>query len=148
MMDHGEGDRGWDVFSLEYDARVPLDTVFTASVMKMYLKIFNFLWKLKRVDHSLTGVWKTMKPNCIVSSPFYKEVTSIVARFVSVLEMPSSFNETNHFVTNFQDYIMFEVPEVSARFGRNGCSKDLDDLLMGHDNYLTSIVEKSLQGKE
>ncbi|XP_020398788.1 coatomer subunit beta'-1 [Zea mays] len=28
----------------QYDARVPLDTVFTASVMKMYLKVFNFLW--------------------------------------------------------------------------------------------------------
>ena len=64
----------------QYDARVPLDTVFTASVMKMYLKVFNFLWKLKRVDHSLTGVWKTMKPNCIVSSPFYKEGTSIRRR--------------------------------------------------------------------
>jgi gamma-tubulin complex component 3 len=80
MMDHGDGDRGWDVFSLEYDARVPLDTVFTASVMKMYLKVFNFLWKLKHVYHSLTGVWKTMKPNCIVSSPFYKEGTSIRRR--------------------------------------------------------------------
>ena len=95
-MDHGDGDRGWDVFSLEYDARVPLDTVFTASVMKMYLKVFNFLWKLKRVDHSLTGVWKVMEPNCIVSSPFYMEGTSIRAQFVSVL-----FNEMNHFVTNF-----------------------------------------------
>ncbi|KAE8674282.1 Gamma-tubulin complex component 3 [Hibiscus syriacus] len=33
MMPHGIGDCGWDVFSLEYDARVPLDTVFTESVM-------------------------------------------------------------------------------------------------------------------
>ncbi|KAJ1396056.1 Gamma-tubulin complex component protein [Sesbania bispinosa] len=33
MMPHESGDRGWDVFSLEYDARVPLDTVFTESVM-------------------------------------------------------------------------------------------------------------------
>ncbi|EMS57943.1 Gamma-tubulin complex component 3-like protein [Triticum urartu] len=150
MMDHGDGDRGWDVFSLEYDARVPLDTVFTASVMKMYLKIFNFLWKLKRVDHSLTGVWKTMKPNCIVSSPFYKEGTSIRAQFVSVLrKCQVLFNEMNHFVTNFQYYIMFEVLEVSwARFSEEmDAAKDLDDLLMGHDKYLTSIVEKSLLGE-
>jgi gamma-tubulin complex component 3 len=63
MMDHGEGACGWDVFYLEYDARVPLDTVF----MKMYLKVFNFLWKLKHVDHFLIGVWKAMKSNCIVS---------------------------------------------------------------------------------
>ncbi|KAF7078034.1 hypothetical protein CFC21_082512 [Triticum aestivum] len=150
MMDHGDGDRGWDVFSLEYDARVPLDTVFTASVMKMYLKIFNFLWKLKHVDHSLTGVWKTMKPNCIVSSPFYKEGTNIRAQFVSVLrKCQVLFNEMNHFVTNFQYYIMFEVLEVSwARFSEEmDAAKDLDDLLMGHDKYLTSIVEKSLLGE-
>uniref|UniRef100_M8BJJ5 Gamma-tubulin complex component n=1 Tax=Aegilops tauschii TaxID=37682 RepID=M8BJJ5_AEGTA len=150
MMDHGDGDVGWDVFSLEYDARVPLDTVFTASVMKMYLKIFNFLWKLKRVDHSLTGVWKTMKPNCILSSPFYKEGTSIRAQFVSVLrKCQVLFNEMNHFVTNFQYYIMFEVLEVSwARFSEEmDAAKDLDDLLMGHDKYLTSIVEKSLLGE-
>ncbi|EEC84667.1 hypothetical protein OsI_31569 [Oryza sativa Indica Group] len=95
MMDHGDGDRGWDVFSLEYDARVPLDTVFTASVMKRYLKIFNFLWKLKRY------------------------------------------------------YIMFEVLEVSwARFSEEmDSAKDLDDLLLAHDKYLTSIVEKSLLGE-
>ncbi|XP_057984130.1 gamma-tubulin complex component 3 isoform X2 [Malania oleifera] len=33
MMPHGTGDRGWDIFSLEYDARVPLNTVFTETVM-------------------------------------------------------------------------------------------------------------------
>ncbi|PUZ70920.1 hypothetical protein GQ55_2G274200 [Panicum hallii var. hallii] len=150
MMDHGDGDRGWDVFSLEYDARVPLDTVFTASVMKMYLKVFNFLWKLKRVDHSLTGVWKTMKPNCIVSSPFYKEGTSIRAQFVSVLrKCQVLFNEMNHFVTNFQYYIMFEVLEVSwARFSDEmDAAKDLDDLLLAHDKYLNSILEKALLGE-
>ena len=43
MMPHENVDRGWDVFSLEYDARVPLDTVFTESVMARYLRIFNFL---------------------------------------------------------------------------------------------------------
>ncbi|GJN33848.1 hypothetical protein PR202_gb22474 [Eleusine coracana subsp. coracana] len=150
MMDHGDGDHGWDVFSLEYDARVPLDTVFTASVMKMYLKVFNFLWKLKRVDHSLTGVWKTMKPSCIVSSPFYKEGTNIRTQFVSVLrKCQVLFNEMNHFVTNFQYYIMFEVLEVSwARFSDEmDAAKDLDDLLMAHDKYLTSILEKSLLGE-
>jgi gamma-tubulin complex component 3 len=55
----------------------------------------------------------------------------------------------NHFVTNFQYYIMFEVLEISwARFSEEmDAAKDLDDLLMGHDKYLTSIVEKSLLGE-
>jgi gamma-tubulin complex component 3 len=73
-----------------------------------------------------------MKPNCIVSSPFYKEGTSIRAQFVSVLrKCQVLFNEMNHFVTNFQYYIMFEVLEVSwARFSDEmDAAKDLDDLL-------------------
>nr|CAD1826168.1 unnamed protein product [Ananas comosus var. bracteatus] len=149
MMDHGDGDRGWDVFSLEYDARVPLDTVFTASVMKRYLKIFNFLWKLKRVEHALTGLWKTMKPNRIISCAFAKE-GSIKVQFVSVLrKCQVLWNEMNHFVTNFEYYIMFEVLEVSwAHFSEEmDAAKDLDDLLTAHDKYLNSIAEKSLLGE-
>jgi len=77
MIDHGDGACGWDIFSLEYDARVPLDTVF----MKMYLKVFNFLWKLKRVDHFLIGVWKAI--NSIVSFLHFtrKEQTSELSLF-------------------------------------------------------------------
>ncbi|KAM3690337.1 hypothetical protein ACB098_09G117000 [Castanea mollissima] len=123
MMPHGTGDRGWDVFSLEYDARVPLDTVFTESVMARYLKIFNFLWKLRRVEHGLIGAWKTMKPNCITSHSFTK--------------LQQAY------------YIMFEVLEVSwSNFlSEMEVAKDLDDLLAAHEKYLHSIVEKSLLGE-
>lgn len=37
MMPHNIGDRGWDVFSLEYDARMPLNTLFTEPVMTKYI---------------------------------------------------------------------------------------------------------------
>ncbi|KAL0908363.1 hypothetical protein M5K25_022853 [Dendrobium thyrsiflorum] len=150
MMDHGDGDRGWDVFSLEYDARVPLDTVFTALNMKRYLKIFNFLWKLRRVEHALTGLWKTMKPNYINSCIFTDESFGVKLQFVSVLRRCQVlWNEMNHFVTNFQYYIMFEVLEISWVHFSEGMdsSKDLDDLLAAHDKYLNSIVEKSLLGE-
>ncbi|KAG6504408.1 gamma-tubulin complex component 3-like isoform X1 [Zingiber officinale] len=150
MMEHSDGDRGWDVFSLEYDARVPLDTVFTAIVMKKYLKIFNFLWKLRRVEHALLGVWKMMKPNSIISCIFTKEGASVKTQFVSILRRCQVlWNEMNHFVTNFQYYIMFEVLEVSwAHFSEEmDAARDLDDLLAAHDKYLNSIVEKSLLGE-
>jgi gamma-tubulin complex component 3 len=44
---------------------------------------------------------------------------------------------------------MFEVLEVSwARFSDEmDAAKDLDDLLMAHDKYLNSILEKSLLGE-
>ena len=55
----------------------------------------------------------------------------------------------NHFVINFQYYIMFEVwrfrgPVFSDEMD---AAKDLDDLLLAHDKYLNSILEKALLGK-
>ncbi|PON56322.1 Gamma-tubulin complex component protein [Trema orientale] len=150
MMPHGSGDRGWDVFSLEYDARVPLDTVFTESVMAKYLRIFNFLWKLRRVEHALIGAWKTMKPNCITSHSFNKLQHAVKLQLLSTLRRCQVlWDEMNHFVSNLQYYIMFEVLEVSWSTLSNEMevAKDLDDLLAAHEKYLNSIVEKSLLGE-
>jgi len=97
----------------------------------------------------LIGVWKTMKPNCIISCSLAKEA-AVRVQFVSVLRRCQViWNEMNHFVTIFQDYIMFEVLEVSwVRFSEEmDAAKDLDDLLAAHDKYLGSIVEKSLLGE-
>ncbi|KAG4396268.1 hypothetical protein GLYMA_19G149500v4 [Glycine max] len=150
MMPHESGDRGWDVFSLEYDARVPLDTVFTESVMTRYLRIFNFLWKLRRVEHALTGAWKTMKPNCITSNSFTRLQHAVKMQLVSTLRRCQVlWVEINHFISNLQYYIMFEVLEVSwSNFlAEMELAKDLDDLLAAHEKYLHSIVEKSLLGE-
>ncbi|KAI4962617.1 hypothetical protein ZWY2020_028714 [Hordeum vulgare] len=59
--------------------------------------------------------------------------------------MATSDHYRAHF--DYRDQLVKSFCLNHARFGRNGCSKDLDDLLMGHDNYLTSIVEKSLTGE-
>nr|KYP70625.1 Gamma-tubulin complex component 3 isogeny [Cajanus cajan] len=150
MMPHESGDRGWDVFSLEYDARVPLDTVFTESVMARYLRIFNFLWKLRRVEHALTGTWKTMKPNCITSNSFTRLQHAVKMQLVSTLRRCQVlWVEINHFISNLQYYIMFEVLEVSwSNFvSEMEVAEDLDDLLAAHEKYLHSIVEKSLLGE-
>ncbi|CAG7911831.1 unnamed protein product [Brassica rapa] len=60
------------------------------------------------------------------------------------------WNEMNHFVTNFQYYIMFEVLEVSwCNFSKEmEAARDLDDLLAAHEKYLSSIVGKSLLGEQ
>ncbi|KAF7818936.1 gamma-tubulin complex component 3 [Senna tora] len=150
MMPHESGDKGWDVFSLEYDARVPLDTVFTESVMSRYLRIFNFLWKLRRVEHALIGAWKTMKPNCITSHSFTKLQEAVKLQLVSAFRRCQVlWVEMNHFISNLQYYIMFEVLEVSwSKFSNEmEIAKDLDDLLVAHEKYLHSIVEKSLLGE-
>ncbi|KAH9321324.1 hypothetical protein KI387_015963, partial [Taxus chinensis] len=150
MMPHNSGDRGWDVFSLEYNVRDPLNTIFTESVMARYLKIFNFLWKLKRVEHALSATWQTMKPNCTIARLFAAKDGGGKLQIVAVLRRCQTLrNEMNHFVTNLQYYIMFEVLEYSwADFlDEMEQARDLDELIAAHEKYLNSIVEKSLLGE-
>ncbi|KAK9053718.1 hypothetical protein SSX86_024792 [Deinandra increscens subsp. villosa] len=150
MMPHGIKDRGWDVFSLDYDTRVPLNTVFTESVMGSYLRIFSFLWKIRRVEHAVLGVWKAMKPN-LTSSHFFTKLPKAVRLKIVLTSRKCQvlWDEMNNFITSLQAYIMFEVLEVTwSKFcNEMEAAKDLDYLIAAHDKYLVTIVEKSLLGE-
>ncbi|KAJ7547158.1 hypothetical protein O6H91_08G072500 [Diphasiastrum complanatum] len=150
MMPHNEGDRGWDVFSLEYNARDPLTTIFTEFVMARYLRIFNFLWRLRCVDHALSATWQTMKPNCSIARLWASIDGGTKSQLAAVMRRCQTLrNEMNHFVTNLQYYIMFEVLEHSwANFlDEMEEAHDLDELIVAHERYLSSIVEKALLGE-
>ncbi|KAK4941494.1 Microtubule-nucleating Tub4p (gamma-tubulin) complex component, partial [Elasticomyces elasticus] len=53
MLELSHGEIGWDVFTLEYRIDSPLDVVVTPYASKQYLKVFNFLWRVKRVEFAL-----------------------------------------------------------------------------------------------
>jgi gamma-tubulin complex component 3 len=36
----------------------PINTIFTEQVMTQYLRMFNFLWRLKRLEFKLAQSWK------------------------------------------------------------------------------------------
>ena len=71
--------------------------------MRFYLKIFNFLWRLKRIEHNLVNVWKShMK----------------FRNFEGIKNLENDFmrcnlirNEMNHFISNLFNYFMLEVIE-------------------------------------
>lgn len=52
-MESSPGDKGWEIFTLDYRVSdlAPLATVFTEELMSSYKKIFTFLWRLKRIEH-------------------------------------------------------------------------------------------------
>jgi gamma-tubulin complex component 3 len=82
----------------------PLSTVFTPDVMENYKKIFNFLWRLKRIEHSLSQSWRTNQEH--------------VHKFEKIRGMKGIFHKFNlchyemvHFVSNIHNYIMVEVLE-------------------------------------
>lgn len=58
VLQPSPGDQGWDVFSLDYRVDSPLNVVFTKESMERYLRLFNFLWRLKRLEHCLAVTWK------------------------------------------------------------------------------------------
>lgn len=57
MLEYSQGEIGWDVFTLEYKVDAPLDTVLDPDSMVKYLKLFNHLWKMKRIESTMTKGW-------------------------------------------------------------------------------------------
>jgi len=60
LLESSPGEKGWETFMLDYkvDDLAPLQTIFSEDVMNGYIKIFNYLWKLKKVEHSLISSWR------------------------------------------------------------------------------------------
>jgi gamma-tubulin complex component 3 len=51
------GDSGWDVFALEYVVQAPINAVISVQHLEMYNQLFTFLWRLRRVEYTLSNTW-------------------------------------------------------------------------------------------
>ena len=59
ILQGSPGDDGWKVFTLDYSvAGTPLNAIITDKSMANYLQIFRFLWRIKRVESSLSLLWQ------------------------------------------------------------------------------------------
>lgn len=58
ILPTSDKDLGWDVFCLDYKAHGPIGTVLTEDVMNGYNKLFNSLWRTKRIEIILSTLWK------------------------------------------------------------------------------------------
>ena len=57
MLDFQHGEIGWDVFTLEYKTDAPIDTILGPESMVQYQRLFNHLWRMKRVENVLSTGW-------------------------------------------------------------------------------------------
>jgi gamma-tubulin complex component 3 len=73
--------------------------------MNQYRKIFNFLWRIKRVEHTLNSIWIQHMKNQKEFNSFSKNIKK------EFLKCNLLRNEMYHFITNFFSYIMVEVVE-------------------------------------
>ncbi|OLN85892.1 Spindle pole body component alp6 [Colletotrichum chlorophyti] len=144
MLQLSHGDIGWDCFTLEYKVDAPVDVVVTDWGNRQYLKVFNFLWRIKRVEFALASTWR----KCMTGSRgvLQNSDPTVVQTWKSTRGVLA---EMIHFIGQLQYYILFEVIESSwnelqKRIHREGCT--LDDLIKAHTRYLNDITHKGLLG--
>lgn len=53
----GEHEVGWDVFCLDYAVDTPLNVVLTQDALRKYMRLFRLLWRMRRVEATLTHAW-------------------------------------------------------------------------------------------
>ncbi|KAK4627308.1 Spindle pole body component alp6 [Fulvia fulva] len=144
MLELSHGEIGWDVFTLEYRIDSPLDVIVTPWANKQYLKVFNFLFRVKRVEFALSTTWRNVQTGArgVLGSVSDKLGADWKSARGGLAEMI-------HFVDQLQYYILFEVIEA----GWNGLQSNfkkpdatLDTLISAHTGYLRSITRKGLLG--
>ncbi|OXB80591.1 UNVERIFIED_CONTAM: hypothetical protein H355_014934 [Colinus virginianus] len=139
LLEVSPGDTGWDVFSLDYHVDGPIATVFTRECMSHYLRVFNFLWRAKRMEYILTDIWKGHMCNAklLKSMP---ELSGVLHQ-CHVLA-----SEMVHFIHQMQYYITFEVLECSwdELWNKVQQAQDLDHIIAAHEVFLDTIIARCL----
>jgi gamma-tubulin complex component 3 len=146
MVEFSSGDTGWECFTLEYKISAPCDVVITQWASTQYLKVFNLLWRIKRVEFSLSSTWR----RCMTGS---RGVLAAVEDKVGAdwKRARCVIAEMVHFVNQLQYYILFEVVEASwdqLETAMNKPDSTLDELIEAHTKYLNSITHKGLLGSQ
>ncbi|KYG43565.1 hypothetical protein M433DRAFT_156562 [Acidomyces richmondensis BFW] len=144
MLELSHGEIGWDVFTLEYRVDSPLDVIVTPWASKQYLKVFNFLWRVKRVEFALSTTWRRVHTGA-------RGVLGAVGDKLGAdwKTARGGLAEMVHFVDQLQYYILFEVIEAGWEGLQKAIRKPdatLDTLISAHAAYLRSITRKGLLG--
>ncbi|CAN9498182.1 unnamed protein product [Ophioblennius macclurei] len=139
LLEVSPGDTGWDVFSLDYHVDGPIATVFTRECMSHYLRVFNFLWRAKRMEYTLTDIWKGQMCNA--------KLLKTMPELSGVLHQCHILaSEMVHFIHQMQYYITFEVLECSwdELWNRVQQAQDLDHIIAAHEVFLDTIISRCL----
>ncbi|CAG06657.1 unnamed protein product, partial [Tetraodon nigroviridis] len=107
--------------------------------MSHYLRVFNFLWRAKRMEYTLTDIWKGQMCNAKLLKTM-PELSGVLHQcHVLAAEMV-------HFIHQMQYYITFEVLECSwdELWNKVQRAQDLDHIIAAHDVFLDTIISRCL----
>lgn len=145
MLEGTRGTVGWEVFTLEYRVGKPVDVVITEQSARQYLKVFNFLWRLKRVEFALATAWRRQMT---AERGMLNHVDSVTRDWQSVRGTSS---EMIHFVCQLQYYILYEVIEdswLTLEKELLSSATGLDGMIAAHTKYVRDIIDKALLGSQ
>lgn len=113
--------------------------MFTTKNAARYQLIFNFLWRVKRSEHSLCVIWKLQKSDI-------EKFRSIADIYEMIHQINIIRSEMLRLVQNINFYIMFEVLEVSWK---NLCEKlndavDMDQVIVANESFSETIISQLL----
>jgi len=139
LLDSSPGDTGWDIFSLTYNVDPPLTTILSPKTITGYLRLFNFLWRIKRIEHSLSTIWlQHMKG---------RHLTDRMREYSGHIQKCNLLrNEMIHFIGNLLNYLMYEVIQSSWERFTEGLrdAQNLDQIIKLHEDFVNSMLEKAL----
>ena len=141
LLEPAAGDTGWEVFSLDYAVDAPLTAVVHTDAINKYRIAFHMLWRLKRVEWTLSSSWKQLMCfNHTRGGDFLPGLRPVLHRCTLVRA------KMTHVVNNLCGFLMFEVVETawSALEEKLRVAECLDDIIIAHDAYLDEIENKAL----
>ncbi|KAJ7507860.1 gamma-tubulin complex, component 3 [Mycena galericulata] len=124
MLEYSHGEIGWDVFTLEYKVDAPIDTVLDPDSMVKYLKLFNHLWQMKRIEGTLSVGWMRIAGGARTFlrvpelEPQWHQIRIVMAEMI-------------HFMRQMQAYCQLERATWTA-------------MIEAHRSYLDRMVKKVL----
>jgi len=135
---------GWDVFSLSYQTRGPIGTILTAVAMEKYGKLFQHLWRSKRMEYLLTSIKKEQLKRHSLFLPFVPKLKALYHQNFFLLQ------EMLHFIQQMQYYIEFEVIECSwSEFSlRLKSALDIDQVVDAHESFLKKVYSRALMDED
>lgn len=141
------GSIGWDVFTLDYILEEPLRLiVYNNNIgLKNYLKLFNFLWRLRRYDFLLSKSWTN-------NNSFYKMNHRIIRNqrnlWMRVRQLSIYRSILQAFISKLFQYLNNKVidAEYFDLMGKMQKSKEIFKL--NNDKDLGKAMENSKKGKQ
>ncbi|CAK94171.1 unnamed protein product (macronuclear) [Paramecium tetraurelia] len=138
LLEAQKNDIGWDIFCLDYEFEEPLKTIFNHRTMLNYYKIFNYLWRIKRVEHTLIQSWMQQ-----IKNKYHLNAKSNVNKALNLsLQI---MNSMIHFIKNFFSYLMLDAIETPWKKFMDQINQieNLDHLIQLHEQLLNEIIDRT-----